>query len=179
MVKLEKNSRYMLQRQRFEIIKDKVSVTRLATDLIEEASGSLKHSGGRLRGYCPVCGHGNHSEAFNAQPEGTLWNCFSCGEGGDVIELARLAGSFQYASEAVAWLGFRYGIDLPERPESWYRKQSRQERLREQIKAERREVRRRRMFKYLIVPELEFIEPEDREHETWVAWERTRRLPID
>lgn len=168
-----------LQRRRFEIIKEAVSVTTLARDLIEDASGRIRESGGELRGYCPVCGHGNHSEAFSAQLEGALWHCHACGEGGDVIELAQLAGGFQYASEAVAWLGWRYGIELPERPESWYRKQSQQERLRERIEGERREIRRRRIFKYLIVPELEFLEPGDREHETWVAWESMKRLPID
>lgn len=169
---------FALQRRRFDIIKEAVPVASLARDLIEEDLGRLRTTGGYLRGYCPICKQGNHSQAFQAQLEGTLWNCFACGEGGDVITLADLAGGFNSTTAAVAWLADRYHVELPTRPESWYRKQDRQARLRERIEAERQEIRRRRMFKYLILPELEFVELEDREHETKVAWERFRRLAI-
>lgn len=170
---------YALQRRRFEIIKEAVPVCRLAADLIREATGRLRTTGGEIRGYCPVCGNGNHSEAFSASLDKNLWTCFACGEGGDVIDLANLSGRFESPVFAVAWLGHRYGVELPERPDSWYRKQSRQERIREQLEEERREIRRRRLFKYCVLPELEFVAPEDREHETRVAWERMKRLPLD
>lgn len=169
-----------LQRHRFEMIKEAVSVATLARDLIEDASGRVRESSGELRGYCPICGHGNHSEAFSAQakPAGILWHCHACGEGGDVIELAQLAGGFQYASEAVAWLGWRYGIELPERPESWYRKQSRQEKLRERIEGERRELKRRRLFRLFVLPELEKVSEPDRARETRIAWDSFQKLPL-
>lgn len=168
-----------LQRRRFEMVKKAVPVATLARDLIEENAGRLVERAGRIRGQCPICLNGNHSEAFSASVEENLWYCFACGGGGDVIELANLVGRFESAAFAVAWLGHRYGIELPERPESWYRKQSRQERLRERIAAERQEIRRRRLFKYLILPELEYVAPEDREHETRVTWERFKRVPLD
>lgn len=170
--------RYALQRRRFEIIKEQVSVVTLAKNLIEEASGRLRMSGGELRGYCPVCGNGNHSEAFSASLEKNLWHCHACGEGGDVIDLANLAGRFDSPVLAVAWLGHRYGVELPERPESWYRKQSRQERIRKQLEGEREEIRRRRLFKYLVLPEINLLPEKDRERETRVAWERMKRLPV-
>lgn len=169
---------FALQRKRFDIIKGAVPVATLARDLIEENAGRLRERSDELRGQCPVCLNGNHSEAFEASLEKNLWHCFACGEGGDVIDLANLAGRCESPGFAVAWLAHKYGVELPERPDSWYRKQDRQARIRERIEAERMEIRRRRLFKYCILPELENVPPEDRERETKIAWERFRRLPV-
>ena len=170
---------FALQRRRFDIIKEAVPVATLARDLIEEDLGRLRTTGGRIRGYCPICKNGNHSEAFSASLNENMWYCFACKEGGDVITLANLAGGFHSTAAAVAWLADKYGADLPTRPESWYRKQDRQARIRERLEAERREIRRRRLFKYCILPELELVADEDRERETRIAWERFKGLPID
>ena len=169
---------FALQRKRFDIIKEAVPVATLARDLVEEDLGRLRTTGGRIRGYCPICRNGNHSEAFSASISENMWFCFACQNGGDVITLADLAGGFNSTTAAVAWLADKYHVDLPTRPESWYRKQDRQQRIRERLEAERQEVRRRRLFKYCILPELELVEDEHREHETRVAWERFKRLPV-
>lgn len=165
---------YALQRRRFDIIKEAVPVATLARDLIEEALGRLRISGDRLRGYCPVCGNGNHSEAFSASLGKNVWHCFACQNGGDVIELAKLAGNFATYPEAVAWLGWRYGVELPERPESWYRKQSRQERLREEMQRQRERVLKRRLFKIQMLPLLEGCT----EAEIRAAWEDFRKISV-
>jgi hypothetical protein len=67
---------------------------------------------------------------------------------------------------------------LPERPDSWFEKQDRQARLRQRLEAERLEIKRRRLFKYFILPELEKIAEPDRGRETNLAWERFRRVPL-
>jgi hypothetical protein len=43
---------------------------------------------------------------------------------------------------------------------------------------ERREIKRRRLFKYLILPELEKLPEADQPREVEMAWERMKRLPM-
>lgn len=86
-------------------------------------------------------------------------------------------GPFSIA-EAVGWLDHTYGLDLPARPESWYRKQARQARLRERLEGERAEVKRRRLFRYFVLPELEKIAESERAEETRRAWESFKRLSV-
>ena len=93
------------------------------------------------------------------------------------MRLVDLWGPFS-VPEAVAWIGHRYGLDLPERPESWFRKQDRQARLRQAVIEERREIKRRRLFKYLILPEIEKLPEADEAREAEMAWERMKRLPM-
>jgi hypothetical protein len=93
------------------------------------------------------------------------------------VSLVELWGLFS-VPEAVAWLGHTYNLELPERPESWFKKQTRQERLREQLRKERHELLRRRLFKYFILPQLEKVPKPDRARETEAAWERFKRIPI-
>ena len=52
-------------------------------------------SKGGLR-ICPVCGSGtgpNKSGAFSLQQDGKRWRCFSCGKGGDLLDLIGLCES--------------------------------------------------------------------------------------
>ena len=44
----------------------------------------LKRAGTSLKGLCPF--HDEKSPSFHVTPTRQLWNCFGCGEGGDVIE---------------------------------------------------------------------------------------------
>jgi hypothetical protein len=93
------------------------------------------------------------------------------------VRLVELWGPFS-VPEAVAWIGHRYGLDLPERPESWYRKQDRQAWLRQALIEERREIKRRRLFKYLLLPELEKLPEADQAREAEMAWERFKKVPM-
>ena len=93
------------------------------------------------------------------------------------MRLVALWGPFS-VPEAVAWIGHRYGIELPERPESWYRKQDRQARTRELMREERRNIHRRRIFR-IFLPMLESIEdPKVREEETNKVWDSIKRWPL-
>src|SRR5215217_3876613 len=125
-------------------------------------------------------GSGGEASARSATTGHTLMlsrSTISCDSGGDLVSLVELWGPFS-VPEAVAWLGHTYNLDLPERPESWFKKQTRQERLREQLRKERHELLRRRLFKYFILPQLEKVPKPDRARETEAAWERFKRIPI-
>ena len=93
------------------------------------------------------------------------------------MRLVELWGGFS-VPEAAAYIGHTYGIDLPGRPESWFKKQSRQARLRERLETERQEVKRRRLFRYFIAPELDKVAEPERERETLAAWERFKQVPL-
>ena len=158
--------------RRIKAAKSGVTILQVAQDLTE-----LTKRGERWRGKCPICENGERSEAFSLTEDLGLFHCFSCGSGGDVVRLAQCTGPFPSAAEAAAWLGHTYNLDLPERPDSWFRKQDRQARLRERVALERLEVKRRRIFKYLILPCLEDVAEVDRQRETDLAWERFKKIP--
>lgn len=164
-----------------KLLKRRIAAAKEQADLLTVARGlgaEVEKKGQRHRGKCPLCGSGARSGAFSVDAERQLFHCHSCGVGGDVVRLIESWGDYS-AEWAVAWLGHTYGLDLPERPESWYRKQDRQARLREKLEAERREVFRRRLFRYVMLPVLETISEErERKRETDVAWERFERLPL-
>lgn len=167
-------------RRRFDAIKDSVSVARLATDLVDEQGAVLRQSGTRLRGLCPLCGNGLHSQALSVDLEKDLWHCFSCDEGGDVITLANLHCQYSSPAMACSWLAYRYGVELPERPEAWFKKQDRQQRLRARLEKERKEVKRRRLFKTIVVPQIrEMTPPDELEAEIRASWERLKETPVD
>ena len=159
-----------LLERRIRAAKEGIDLLSVAQDLT-----TLRKKGEQWRGKCPICDNGAHSDAFSLHDDLGLWHCFACGSGGDLVRLVELWGPFSTA-EAVAWLGHRYGLDLPERPESWFRKQSRQRRLRERLELERLEVKRRRLFRYFVLPELENVAEPERAEETRTAWERFKRI---
>jgi len=163
--------RKLLER-RIRAAKEGIDLLSVAQDLT-----TLRKKGERWRGKCPICDNGAHSDAFSLDDRLGLWHCFACDSGGDLVRLVELWGPFS-VPEAVAWIGHRYGVALPERPESWYRKQDRQARLRQTVIEERREIKRRRLFKYLILPEIEKLPEAEQAREAEMAWERMKRLPM-
>jgi DNA primase len=158
--------------RRIKAAKDGVSILQVAQDLT-----TLRKIGESWRGECPLCHNGARSKAFSVSGELGVYYCHACGSGGDVVRLVESWGPFTLP-EAVSWIGERYGVELPARPDSWYAKQDRQARLRRQIVEQRREVKRRRLFKYLILPEIEKLPNSDQARETEVAWEQMKQLSM-
>jgi putative DNA primase/helicase len=81
--------------------------------LAERLGSKLKRAGAsEYVGPCPVCGG---KDRFGVNIKKQLWNCRSCGKGGDVIDLTQHAGGATFA-EAVAALtgetptGFRFPL---------------------------------------------------------------------
>ncbi len=161
-----------LQKRRIEVVKEALNIPTVAADLAREKSGQIKKKGSRWRGMCPICGHGSNSDAFSCKED--LFYCFHCENGGDVVTLMQLAGPFGTVAEAVAYLGHRYGLDLPARPDSWYAKQDRQARVRRQIAEKRAAIFRRRVFRIVMIPALAATGATDEEIKA--AWEDIRDL---
>jgi hypothetical protein len=99
--------------------------------------------------------------------------------GGDVIELARFAWSYEKheAPMAAADVLRTFGHPIPERPASWFRKQERQKPIRDGIEAAIIYVVRRRLYKKYFEPiVLASTNEDDREHDAQLLWEATGPL---
>ncbi len=87
----------------------------------------LKKSGANYQGLCPF--HGEKTPSFSVNPAKQFFHCFGCGASGDVIEFVMKSQGADFP-QALRFLGGKYGVVIPERP------QSKQERARaEQRKA--------------------------------------------
>lgn len=171
MVKIATQS--ALVKRRIEIVKDALDLPDVARELCLDRSGELKKKGKRWRGKCPLCENGEHSDAFSCDQH--LFYCFACGKGGDVVRLAALANDMPDAM-AAAWLGDRYGIELPARPDSWFSKQDRQSRIRAELEQKRKSVKLRRLFRVVMVPM--FRATGATPEEVKAAWNDFKKLPV-
>jgi hypothetical protein len=167
-----------LDRRRFEAVKEAVTVPALAEDL----GGELRKVGDRWRGRCALCGNGSNSDAFSAGER--LWNCFACGEGGDVVTLAALANDMAPAM-AASWIADRFGIELPRRSDRWHEAQDHKARVREAAVRQVALVYQRRLVRVyspLVLlggetPEQEIRELEDLARSLWpisLSWAEGR-----
>jgi hypothetical protein len=143
-------------------------------DLADKLTGP-----GGLRRRCPLPDHEDRSPSFVLYPQTESFFCYGCLRGGDVVELYRLAQGYseREAHVAAANLLMEFGHEVPQRPPAWFRKQERQRRTREAVDHTRKNVLRRRLFKYLILPHVDTIEDYDeRNRELDRAWSEFRRL---
>jgi hypothetical protein len=70
-----------------------------------------------------------------------------------------------------------YGHEIPQRPESWYRRQARQKPIRDGIEAAKIHVARRRLYRRFFEPLILATEnEEDRAHDAQLFWEATEPL---
>jgi len=131
----------------------------------------LHRSGDGLRGPCPVH-KGDNPEAFSVSPDKGLWHCFSCGEGGDVVELYQRLHGHQDAKTAAAMLLMEFGHEPPQRPDAWFCKQERQRPVRDKLDEARTNLLHRRLFRRFCEPLLEGVEdPEQRDEDAQILWE--------
>jgi hypothetical protein len=120
-------------------------------------------------GRCPLPDHEDKTPSFYIYPPGRWW-CYGCNRGGDVVDLEFHCGDYGELWEAMISLAVEYGVELPERPESWRRKQRRQKPVRDAVENARREVMRRRLFRWCVLPIIDAIEDEEeRKQELEVA----------
>ena len=77
---------------------------------IEEIVGeyvTLKRTGAGMSGLCPF--HDERSASFHVSPSKNLFNCFGCGESGDVIAFIQKIESIPF-TEAIEKLGEKVGV---------------------------------------------------------------------
>lgn len=147
--------------QRSVIEEAKAKVTTL--DLAERVSGSGVRRGREVYFVCML--HDDHDPSLRVNPENGLWYCDPCGVGGDVVTLASLTWGYEKheAAMAAAQLLHEFGYEIPQRPPSWFARQERQRDTRAAIEQTRKNIMRRRLFKYLVLPLLKHIE-DDKEY---------------
>jgi DNA primase len=160
-----------------EQAKAKVSTLDLADLLC--GPGKLRRVGSRWVARCPLPAHEDKSPSFTVYPETDSFFCFGCLVGGDVVELARHAWSYDEAEVAMAaaQLLEEFGHEIPQRPPAWFRKQDRQRHTRTAIQETKKAIVRRRLFRHLILPLIDAIEDEE-EHDRELdrAWSEFQRL---
>lgn len=76
---------------------------------------SLKKAGANYKGLCPF--HSEKTPSFMVNEEKQIFNCFGCGEKGDVIKFVQSYYKLSFM-EAVEKLCGEYGITMPERRQS-------------------------------------------------------------
>ena len=76
---------------------------------------SLKKAGANYKGLCPF--HSEKTPSFMVNEEKQIFNCFGCGEKGDVIKFVQSYYKIPFI-EAVEKLCNEYGIKMPERRHS-------------------------------------------------------------
>jgi DNA primase len=130
-------------------------------------------------GRCPLPDHEDRTPSFYIYPGdiGGRWWCYGCSRGGDVIDMEFFCGDYGELWEAMVSLAVDYGVELPERPRSWHRKQERQKPIRDGIEAAKIHVARRRLYKRFFEPLiLATYDAEDRAHDAQLFWEATGPL---
>jgi hypothetical protein len=161
-----------------EEAKEKVPVI----DLVDLLCGpdKMRKVGQRWVSRCRLPGHYEKSPSFTVYPETNSWYCFgTCQRGGDVVDLAAAAWGYGEGEMvmAAAALLHEFGHEIPQRPPSWYAKQTRQKPVRDAIDRARFEHLRRRLFRALFKPSMLAIEDEEeREAEYRILWEATEPL---
>jgi DNA primase len=140
----------------------------------------LKPLGGRawFDGRCPMPDHDDSEPSFYIYPG--RWRCYGCDRFGDVIDLEFLCGGYSGLWEAMIALKEEFGVELPGRPETWHRWQQTKYEIRNVAEEARKEIRRERLFKYLVLsgPEFEIEDPEERRaaiERAWKVWESGMR----
>jgi DNA primase len=139
---------------------------------------NLKPLWGRawFTGRCPLPDHEDRTPSFYIYPPGRFY-CYGCGRSGDVVDLEFFCGGYGKSWEAMVSLAVDYGVELPERPRSWHRKQERQRTVRDGIEAAKIHVARRRLYRRFFEPlVLATVDEEDRAHDAQLFWELTAPL---
>jgi hypothetical protein len=138
----------------------------------------LEPLGGRawFDGRCPLPDHEDKTPSFYIYPPGRF-HCYGCGRSGDVVDLEFFCRDYGELWEAMISLAVEYGVELPKRPDSWFRKQERQRPVRNAIDRARFDHLRRRVFRWFFEPSLLRIEnPDEREAEAVLLWDATEPL---
>ncbi len=86
---------------------------------------SLKKRGRNWVGLCPF--HPDKNPSFSVNEEKQIFYCFGCGEGGNVFKFLMKMQGIDFV-ESVKLLANRYGIPIPERPQSSREQRHRKER---------------------------------------------------
>jgi hypothetical protein len=135
--------------------------------------GGLRRVGKEWVGRCPLPDHEDRSPSFTVNPEKNVFFCHGCLRGGDVVELARLAGQYdeREAHVAAAYLLMEFGHEVPQRLPAWFRKRERQKPIRDALEQVKVRSAQRRLMRTLgpLVASIE--SPDERREEAQRIWQ--------
>ena len=128
-------------------------------------------------GRCSLPDHPDNDPSFYIYPPGRFW-CYGCGRGGDVVDLEFFCGGFGELWEAMVSLAVEFGVELPQRPRSWFPRQERQKPVRDAIEEVKVRHVQRRLFR-IFAPTIERIEDEtERKAEKAQTWVELRQVAV-
>ncbi len=131
---------------------------------------------GQMLGRCVSPHHEDKTPSMTVYTGEQRFRCYGCGEHGDVLDLVMLAEPGMELWVAMLSLSQRYGIELPPRPDSWFRRQKRQKPMRDAIEEAKLRLVQRRLFR-VFLPLIEALEdPDERREEIELIWADTRRI---
>ena len=157
-----------------EAIKTAVPVEAIARRYTE-----LRPLGGKawFDGRCPLPDHDDRNPSFYIYPPGQWW-CYGCGRGGDVIDLEFFCGGYAELWEAMIALSDEYDVELSQCPPSWYRRQERQNPVRDELEEVKVHHVQRRLYR-IFESDIECIEDEtERKAEKAQTWRDLRGVAI-
>ncbi len=151
------------RRSVIEKAKEKVETIALADLLC--GPGRMRSVGNKWVARCPLPDHEDRSPSFTVYPDEGGWFCYGCLRGGDVVELARFAWAYDKAEVAMAaaQLLTEFGYPIPERVPTFFKKEERQATVRQALEDAKIGRLQRRIYRWLLVPAVEFIGGSDEE----------------
>lgn len=149
-------------RKGIEKVKTEVSIA----DYLRAHEVEVKHD----RARCIAHG-GSNPTSFSVMPDGQHWHCFSCNDGGDVIDLCERVERHIETGTAMVSLAEQFGVELPRRSESWHKWTNEKDRRRDGILDALTGAYQRRFLR-VYGGYLEDIEnPVERKEEARMFWE--------
>lgn len=97
----------MIEQSVIERVLDTADIVEVVSDFV-----SLRKRGANYVGLCPF--HNEKTPSFSVSPARGICHCFSCGKGGNVIHFLMEHEQLSF-TDAVEWLGRKYGIPIPKR----------------------------------------------------------------
>lgn len=97
----------MIDQATFDKIRDTAQILDVVSEFV-----TLRRRGVNYIGLCPF--HSDKTPSFYVSPTKNICKCFSCGEGGDPVHFLMKHETMSY-TDAIRWLGKKYGIEIEER----------------------------------------------------------------
>lgn len=97
----------MIEQSVIERVLDAADIVEVVSDFV-----SLRKRGANYVGLCPF--HNEKTPSFSVSPARGICHCFSCGKGGNVIHFLMEHEQLSF-TDAVEWLGRKYGIPIPKK----------------------------------------------------------------
>lgn len=132
----------------------------------------------RLVGRCVSPFHTDKTPSMTVFTDTQRFKCFGigCGISGDVIDLEEYAGKHADVWTAVISLAQRYGVELPQQPGSWHRRQDEKARDRAHLRRVVAARYQRRLFRVFGLYLEDIEDPNERREEGRLFFEDLRPL---